>query len=255
MTATGLAVAGAVPPPQASGYKLVFDDEFDSLDLSPDGGGEHTWYEGVWFNRLHASLSDISAASSVLTLSWKRGMAAPDTSIETLSRDGHNFHAWQYGYFEARMRWDVAKGAWPAFWLIPVEDATGLSIHNGRRESGEIDIFEGSGDNPHDYFGTVQRWVDGKRAAANRENRYPVPNSVDYSRFHIYGLLWVPGAVTWYLDNRPLHSEKTYDILDKQHYFLIFSMQEGIDWKPGAIEGLAKDTLALNVDWVRVWQK
>ena len=33
--------------PRASGYRLVFSDDFDTLDLSPDGNGVHKWCEGV----------------------------------------------------------------------------------------------------------------------------------------------------------------------------------------------------------------
>jgi hypothetical protein len=31
-----------LPPPQATGYKLAFADDFDSLDLSSNGSGTHT---------------------------------------------------------------------------------------------------------------------------------------------------------------------------------------------------------------------
>jgi hypothetical protein len=253
--AFGALYAQPVPPPQASGYKLAFTDEFDSLDLSPDGAGMHTWYEGMWFSHQHSPLSNISVSSSVLSLAWHRNQGSSDTSIETLAHDGGHFQAWRYGYFEARMKWDAVKGAWPAFWLLPVEDATGADVHNGQRESGEMDVFEGSGETPHAYYGTIHRWLNGKEVAANKKNRFQVSEEVDYSEFHTYGLLWLPGTVTWYLDNLPLHSEKTYDIFDKEQYSLVFSMQEGVNWKPGDTSGLQKDKLTLNVDWVRVWQK
>src|SRR5579872_2214278 len=82
-----LVPAANIPsPPAASGYNLVFHDDFDHLDLSPDGGGSHTWYEGVWFNRKHAPLSNISASNSALTLAWQRGQESPDTSLTTLSK-------------------------------------------------------------------------------------------------------------------------------------------------------------------------
>src|SRR5215472_2864781 len=58
------------PPPQAQGYKLVFADEFDTFDLSPDGRGVHQWYKGIWFNHEHASRQNISAANSMLCLKW-----------------------------------------------------------------------------------------------------------------------------------------------------------------------------------------
>jgi hypothetical protein len=241
-------------PPQAQGYKLVFEDDFHKFDLSPQGTGPHTWHEGVWFSQKHAPLSNISASGSILTLKWQRGQETSDTSISTLSRDTRHFKAWRYGYFEARMRWDVVRGAWPAFWLIPVQDATGQDIYNGTKESGEIDIFEGQGDRPHTFYGTVHDWVN-LHDTPSRNNAFPLPSDVDMSQFHVYGLLWTPGKVTWYFDNRPLHSESTPAIVDKQDFFLVLGMQAGVDWKNGDLSGVIVPSMTLNVDWVRVWQK
>ncbi len=243
-----------LPPSQASSYKLVFEDEFDSFDLSQDGSGAHTWYEGVWFHHHHAPLENISASDSVLSLTWQSGQDSPDTSITTFSKDNHDIHVWRYGYFEARMKWDVADGAWPAFWLIPVQDAQGLSTYNGVRESGEIDIFEGQGDRPHTFYGTIHDWVNG-RSTANRNNYFALPEDVAFSQFHVYGMLWTPGEVSWYFDNHFLHAEKTPGILDKQDFFMVLSMQEGVNWKAGDTSGVTSREMGLNVDWVRVWQK
>ena len=241
------------PPPQAQGYKLAFAGEFDRLDLSPDGRGIHAWYEGIWFNHQHASRKNIFVANSMLCLEWERGQGAVDTSITTFSPQAGNNGAWRYGYFEARLRWDVVKGAWPAFWLIPVEDATGQDIYNGTKESGEIDIFEGQGDHPHVFYGTIHDWVN-LRDHANKNNFFALPGNVDLSQFHTYGLLWTPGKVTWYLDNQPLHSESTPAIFDRQDFFLVLTMQEGDDWKAGNLSGVTAPRMTLNVDWVRVWQ-
>jgi len=240
------------PPSQAQGYKLVFADEFDTLDLSPDGRGIHEWYEGIWFNHQHAPRKNISVANSMLCLKWERGQRSTDTSITTLSPYLQNFAVWRYGYFEARLRWDVVKGAWPAFWLIPVEDATGQDIYNGMKESGEIDIFEGQGDEPHVFYGTIHDWLN-LHDQANRNNAFPLPRNVDLNQFHTYGLLWTPGKVVWYLDNQPLHSESTPAVFDRQNFFLVLGMQE--DWKAGNLSGVTASSMTLNVDWVRVWQQ
>lgn len=243
-----------VPPPQASGCKLVFADEFDAPDVSPDGTGVHTWYEGVWWYHKHAPLTNISASDSVLSLKWQRGQEADDTSVNTLARDAHNFKAWRYGYFEARMRWDVVNGAWPAFWLIPVQDAKEQAVYNGTKETGEIDIFEGQGDHPHTYYGTIHDWVN-LHDHANKNNAFDLPSNIDFSQFHVYGLLWTPGKVTWYLDNQPLHSESTPPIVDRQDFFLVLGMAEGQDWKAGNLSGTTAPAMTMNVDWVRIWQR
>jgi beta-glucanase (GH16 family) len=252
----GAVLAADQPSPlrQASDYKLVFEDDFNSLDLSQNGAGDHTWYEGVWFNSKHSPPGNVFASASILSLNWRKNQGSLDTSISTVSRDARHYHAWRYGYFEARMRWDAVPGAWPSFWLIPIQDVTGEDVHEGIRRSGEIDIFEGMGDDPHTYFGTLHEWIQG-HTTATTGNAFKLSRDLDFSRFHTYGLLWEPGKVTWYLDDQPLHVESTTQIFDQQDFFLVLGMQEGVDWKSGDLTGVSRPTLNLSVDWVRVWQK
>jgi hypothetical protein len=246
--------AATTPQAPAKDYVLAVDDEFCALDLSPDGHGAHTWYEGVWFHNQHAPRSNIHVDGSVLHLDWTRGQESGDTSITTLSADKQTVRAWRYGYFEARMRWDPVQGAWPAFWLIPVQDATGEAVHDGVRESGEIDIFEGQGNHPHTFYGTIHDWVN-NRDSASRNNSFSLPNAVNFSAFHIYGLMWTPGKVVWYFDNVALHSEPTPQIVDRQNFYMVLGMQEGVDWKFGNLNDVSATKLTLDVDWIRVWQK
>jgi hypothetical protein len=245
----------AAPPNQVAGYRLVFADEFSTLDLGTridrSSAQPHTWYEGVWFSRRHTPRECFSVADSALSLVWRRGQPQPDTSIATFTRDNPHYHAWRYGYFEARMKWQPVEGAWPAFWLIPVQAAAGES-----QEAGEIDIFEGQGTEPGSFFGTIHRWKGSRELdSTSRHNRFPLPPQADFAMYHTYGFLWVPGRVTWYFDGIALHSEPTYHIFDRQDYFLILGMQEGSDWKAGNLSGVTAQSLTLTVDWVRVWQK
>jgi beta-glucanase (GH16 family) len=240
---------------ELGGYQLVFQDDFDSLDLSPNGVGDHRWYEGVWFSHKHAPLHNISAASSILTLTWSRDQESADTSVTTLSHDTRHFHAWRYGYFEARAKWDVVKGAWPAFWLIPVQDAKRVNVYDGVRESGEIDIFEGQGDHPHSLYTTVHVWTNSTDDSANKNNRVPLSPNIDLSQFHDYGLLWTPGKLTWYLDGNEIHSESGAPVFDKQDYYIVLGIQEAVNWEAGNLSGVSASKINLSVDWVRVWQK
>jgi beta-glucanase (GH16 family) len=45
--------------------------------------------------------------------------------------------AFRYGRVEARIRLPAGQGLWPAFWLLPQDDAYG-----GWAASGEIDVME-----------------------------------------------------------------------------------------------------------------
>ncbi len=249
------AIVPAQSPRQAPGYRLVFSDRFQNLDLSPDGRGNHTWYNGVWFRETLAPNSDIENSNGYLSIHWKRGQGCPETSITTLARDLHHSHAWRYGYFEARMKWKPIRGAWPALWLIPVQDADRSNVYGGTREAGEIDIFEGQGAEPLNYYATIHDVINNRDAFNNNSNnRIALPARTDVSKWHTYGALWVSGRLTWYFDDAPIHSEKTYDIFDKQDYYLVLTEQVGVDWNYGDSSGMDAQDLSLDVQWVRVWQ-
>ncbi|MBV8817517.1 MAG: glycoside hydrolase family 16 protein [Acidobacteriaceae bacterium] len=257
VTALGLQLGRAAPPSDLRNYHLVFVDEFDTLDLGTRDDSlsakPHKWHEGVWFSHQHAPRDCFNVLNSTLLLRWNRGQKQPDSSISTFSRNSSSYSAWRYGYFEARMKWKPQIGAWPAFWMVSVPRVLEATEDE---ESGEIDIFEGQGGEPTTFFGTIHRWRGSQElASSSARNRFPIPANTDFATYHTYGLLWVPGRVTWYFDGVPLHSESTYSSFDTQKYFIILGIQEGVDWNPGNLTGVTADTLSLTVDWVRVWQK
>jgi hypothetical protein len=241
------------PPTQAAGYSLAFSDDFSTLNLSPDGTGNYAWYPGVWWEHKPVPFN-ASVNSSGLDLAWAAGQNPADTTISSCAPNGGVCHAFRYGYFESRMKWDVTTGAWPAFWMIPTQNFAGAT------ESGELDIFEGQGD-PADaqtFFGTIHDWVttNGKAVdVANNagRNAHTVPG-IDFSQWHTYGVLWVQGQVTWYLDNQPVLSAATYPVFDQQNYYMMLGAQEGVNWMGGNVTGVTATTLNLYVQWVRVWQ-
>lgn len=234
------------PPPQASGYNLVFADNFNTLNLSPTGYQNYNWYNPGMFWEAPAPYSNISATNSILNLIWKNGQGTSDTSISTAAKGGWPYHAWKYGYFEARMRWDTVTGAWPAIWLIPVQGIT-----CGHCEQGELDIFEGQGATPNIFTGTIHDWNSPTGNHSQGQN-YNL-GSVDLSQYHTYGVLWVPGMVTWYFDNQALYSYRTYPIFDQQNYYLVIGSQEGANWSYGNLSGVTASSIGVHVDWVRVW--
>jgi hypothetical protein len=257
LSGTGVQTGGQLtPPPQAAGYNVKFADDFNSLNLSPNSLGNYTWYQGLWWQQPGASLSQFSVANSILTLSWKNGLG--DANLTSTAIDASHYQAWRYGYFEARLAWaNTTVGAWPAFWLIPVEDITGADVVNGVRDSGEIDIMEGQGgSNPKTIYGTIHEWKNNADVYNNNSsNAYIVPSGVDLSQYHTYGVLWTPGTISWYLDNQLIHSANTTAIFDQQTFYVVLGSQEGVNWGGGNLTGVTATTIPLNVDWVHVWQK
>lgn len=243
------------PPTQAAGYGLTFYDGFDNLNLAPtQGKGEYPWYPGLWYETLPSPYY-ASVAYSDLTLTWLKGQNPVDTTMSTCSQSGMNCHSFRYGYFEASMTWTVTTGSWPVFRLLPVQGIWEAP------ETGEIDIFEGHGDpaNSSTYFGTIHDWVTSHGSktdvANNVGSNTAVINGVNFGTWHTYGLLWVPGSVTWYLDNNPVLTYQTTPIFDRQDFYLVLTQQEGLFGQPGNLSGVTAQYTGLSVDWIKVWQK
>ena len=237
------------PPPQASGYNLAFSDDFTSLDLSPNSYGNYTWYNPGMFWQNPAPYSNIAVGGSAVTLTWTRGQSPANTSIATAAKDASYYRAWRYGYFEARMKWDAVTGSWPAFWMMPIQGIT-----CGKCEEGELDIFEGQGTSGM-YYGTIHDWYAGGGQRQNSPNYHPFPSGTHVTQYHTYGVLWVPGQVTWYFDNQAVGSAPTYPIFDQQNYYLILGSQEGVNWSYGNTTGVTASSISISVDWVHVWQQ
>jgi hypothetical protein len=234
---------GPEPPPQAAGYKLKLDTDFTTMSSFDLAGPGAVWYHST---PCPAPADQIELSDGVLNLNWS--VAQPSnwcegTSISTAGPgNGSDITAWQHFYVEIKMSFEDVTGAWPALWMQPSEFVTG----NG--EIGEIDIFEAQGNNVfqghlHDWTGpTTQRAVG-----------QSVPTDANLNEPHIYGLLWVPGKVTWYFDNRALFSFPSFPIMEKQQYYLIVSNTEGENWTYGEGASSVK-SLWMKVDWVHVFQ-
>ena len=240
------------PPLQASGYQLAFSEDFSNLDLSPNGSGTHKWYSGVYFEPTQSYSGPITVTNSVLNLPWRASSGEFNTSIEGCSFDASNCTTFRYGYFEARMKWDVTTGAWPAFWLITKQGIQGV------QHVGEIDVFEGQGNDPNHFYGTVNEWNGGydlvSSNSAGLKNQYLLLPGNDFSQWHTYGVLWVPGTLTWYYDDVAVGTWPTPAILDQQDFFMILTMQEGAAWTAGSLTGVTASTINLNVQWVHAFQ-
>lgn len=157
-----------------------------------------------------------------------------------------------YGYFEARIKLPMARGLWPAFWMMP--DRGAAHGEAGRRSTRngamEIDIMEilsewGPGRN-----NVAVHWDDygPDHKAWGTSNIYygPTPDG-----WHTFGLLWEPGKLIWYIDGIKKVEWENERVATVPGY-LKLNVQIG-GWATKDVED-AKLPDYMEVDYVRAWQ-
>lgn len=240
----------------------TFFDDFDSLERFSDGEG--TWRTRFeWWGDGAFTLSQNGEQQIYVDVDFK-GL----TGKEELASLGHNPFAiedgnlvitaeainhpsaatgafeftsgmisshssfWQtYGYFEIAAELPEGAGAWPAFWLLPVD--------NGWPP--EIDILEAFGDQPNQVHsavigssGTAEAW-----------------SQVDTSQgTHTYGVLWTPYEITFYIDGVETMSTPTTSELHDPMYMLA-NLAIGGPWAGDADPSLSA---AFKIDSIAAYQ-
>jgi beta-glucanase (GH16 family) len=245
------------------GYHEVFRDDFTRLNRRV--WDDHIWYDDPplrsWsgFQTVAHGALQLRTSRSFVTTGGDRW---PINTMTTLS-SGRTF---QYGYFEVRMRWTAAHGAWPGFWLLSSRHANnpvypsinpycaGHGLPASACLSAEIDVFEGQGADPHGFYGTVHLnscgcyGVDDEQNADNYARAHPNLGG----GWHTYGMLWLPSRAIWYLDGRKVLTSALYDSTN-QPMFLLLQMWTG-GWS-GDPDASTPNVLEMQVDYVDVWQR
>lgn len=185
--------------PAPSGYKLVFNDDFNTIDRTKWNVRNNSWAnneESIVTSRSN----NVFVSNGALTLraiheSYTVGSTTKQYTsgyLDTIGRE-----SWQYGRIEMRAKLPAAQGMWPAFWL---RDNT---------NKGELDIMEAVGGLNTKTVQTIHQSTDGGMGKAGHEDILP---SGDFTGWHTYAVEREPGVVNWYVDNRLVFS-KTQSVL------------------------------------------
>ncbi|GAA1926320.1 glycoside hydrolase family 16 protein [Nocardioides hwasunensis] len=261
LTASVLTTLAVAPPsvsaPDRESFApgdIVFQQEFDG----PAGAGPDTsvWnYDlggGGWGNGELQTYTDSRANSALdgngnLVITARRE-GDGYTSARLQSNDKVEI---QYGRVEARIQIPRGQGIWPAFWMLGA-DFPGTDWP----QSGEIDIMENVGYEPHIVHGTVHG--PGYSGGGGITGSYMHPQGWSFAdTFHTFAVDWSPGRITWSVDGNVFH-EVTRDrvganawVFDKP-YFLILNLAVGGQW-PGYPDGSTVLPQEMKVDYVRVY--
>lgn len=248
-------------------YKLVWSDEFDSID-SDVWNNDLGWGNYGWGNNeqeFYTSNSEnIFVNDSKLHIVALRSDAHKNVSdrIKYTSAKIHTRRnvSVKYGRIEARIKMpERGQGVWPAFWML------GEDQEKGWPYCGEIDICEWRGAKPAETVSTMH-WN-----GTNAEYMHcEYGQTLKYSRgfdedFFVYCVEWTPKKAEFYIIDEKDDSRHDVNVMDissatvenglscfHQAQYIILNLAMG-----GMFGGDVDETIdsrTMQVDWIRVYQ-
>lgn len=271
LAALSLLSLSIAAPARASGWELVFSDEFEQPTLDRKvwatryiydnelcdtfaDNGERQRFRDHDNHLQHDGRIDLIArkVSSQGQYQYESGML-------------RSYQTFYYGYFEARVKTPSAIGTWPAFWLAPDIDGDGELTHppeidifdnaNNGKDATASTVYSGAGENEGGKQGGELVWAD---PALNKKWAY-YEAGTDLTRdWHVYGLLWTPTEITLWLDGKRIYTRNYYwrsnegKLAGPAHVLL--NLAVGGPWagRFGIDEGAFPQTFT--IDYVRVCQ-
>lgn len=247
-----------------STYKLVWADEFikdgppDSSNWNYETGfvrnEEFQWYQSqnayCADGKLIIEAKKVKKANPLYvsgSKDWRKNRDSIHYTSACLITKGHK--AWQYGRFIMRAKIDIAKGLWPAWWM--------LGISKQWPANGEIDMMEY-------YRGKLLANI----ACADKNNnakwfsrRSPV-DSKWASHFHVWRMDWDSTAIALYVDDSLMNKTPLDSLVNtngsgfnpfRQPGYMLLNLAIG-----GTNGGDPSQTTfpkKFEVDYIRVFQK
>jgi beta-glucanase (GH16 family) len=247
--------SGLVSPMEYPGYHLVWHDEFNAKRLDTASWnyeiGGHGWgnHELEYYT---ARKQNVFLKKGMLVIQARKeaykGSAYTSARITTQGK-----REFQYGRVDIRARLPVAKGMWPALWML------GRNIGSVSWPAcGEIDIMEVIGKNPSQVVGSLHwKKADGREGTFN--NRHDLAAGDFSTHFHVFSLLWQRDSIQILVDNIPYVKASRRELSDgdypfSQPFFFIFNVAVGGDW-PGSPDHTTVFPQRMYVDYVRVFSK
>lgn len=261
ITNPALTVVENTPVSPGGTLNLVWSDEFDGALLDPEvwffenGDGSQYSIPGWGNNELQWYLPDNAELSNGLLIITAREEARSGKDYTSARINTRDRFAFRYGRIEARIRLPAGQGLWPAFWLLPQDDAYGTWA-----ASGEIDVMEAvnlgaAGGNT--VYGTIHYgsvWPD--NVATGSQYLVSTDATAD---FHDYALEWDETEMRWYVDDNLYVVQNAWGTTAAdfpapfdQPFYVLLNVAVGGDF-PGAPDTETAFPAVMEVDYVRVY--
>ena len=257
--------------PARSGWRLVWQDEFDGQKLDDSAWGRETGFlrnEELQYYTDRPANAYVADGQLVLVArqerfanahydpqappkDWKRARSHATYTSASLTTAWRK--SWTHARVEVRAKLPTGRGVWPAIWMLG---------HPRPRlpwpERGEIDIVEHVGHQPGVVHGSVHTGAFNHSKGTHKTGKVGVDDLA--SAFHVYWVQWDEKVLTIGVDEKTVLTVEN-DGQGLAHwpfdhpYFLILNIAVGGFW--GGAEGVDPDVFPVRmaVDWVRVWQR
>ena len=251
--------AGYDAPSTYPGYSLAWADEFNSGTLdgaswtveSGDGcpslcgwgNNELEYYTGRPENLFFQD------GKLVIEARKENYNGKTYTSSKIVTRAKKTF---KFGRIDIRAKLPKGKGIWPALWMLPQNN-----VYGGWPTSGEIDIMELIGHEPHRVYGTLH-FGPGPGSTQISRN-YTLPGGAIFNdEFHVFSLEWKLDQLKIFCDGNLYSTINKADVGTaiwpfNETFFFIFNLAVGGNW-PGNPDATTYLPQWLVVDYIRVYQ-
>jgi len=216
-----------------TGYKLTFDDEFNSRSISQTGAGT-TWADirSEWRFDSNSDIgfgksSFVDPSSGYDPFSVHNG-ALSITAVPDRTASGYP-GSWEsglittqgkfsqtYGYFEIKADFSNDLKAWDAFWLLPNHQSSSVNTDGSHQE---LDVVEHYGDNDVGVYSTIHT-TDPQNGIPWQVNRQVYSEMPNPSGYHTYGVNWQSDTISFYVDGREVGSQATPSDMHSPMYIL-----------------------------------
>ena len=202
-----------------------------------------------------ANPSEFVGTDGYLHIVAQQASASAYTSARLKSQGLFSF---QYGRLEFRAMVPEAQGFWPAAWLMGNNIAT-----VNWPACGEQDVLErvNAAGHPDWNAGSIH---GAGFTGGNLGTKYNLPSGQTAAQWHIYGMIWSPGSVKYYVDDPTLPyasfmpsslsglSGAVWPFDAGQSDFIILNLAIGGSW-PGSPNGTTPFPSEMLVDYVRIY--
>ncbi|MBD3582917.1 glycoside hydrolase family 16 protein [Flavobacterium selenitireducens] len=231
---------------QKTGKKLVWEDNFDGKALNTNVWNFEYGANG-WGNNERQDYGDKnhSVANGKLTITVKKDDKGY-TSTRITTKGKKEF---KYGYMETRVKLPTGHGIWPAFWML------GSNISEaGWPKSGEIDIMEYIGREPHIAYTTIHTQDTHGANASSKKTEF---KNIEKG-YHTFACDWTKERIIFFVDDKAVYTyspeNKTENNwpFDQPFFFIINCAVGGNFGGPEVDEKIFPQEYV--VDYVRVYQ-